>query len=92
MAVRSVWSPRERVGERHQVPEVRLASGPCHRAERTAMSPEPRGASDLTVRRAIERYLRRRQSDSTDSSVESWMYRLKLFREWCDSLDIKRVD
>ena len=80
------------MGERHQVPEVRLAPGPCHRAGRTAMSPQPRGASDLTVRRAIERYLRRRQSDSTDSSVEAWKYRLKLFREWCDSLDIKRVD
>ena len=55
------------------------------------MSRGARDPSDLSIRKAVERYLRRRRSDSTDSSVEAWKYRLKLFREWCDGIDLKRV-
>lgn len=40
---------------------------------------------------AVERYLKRRQSDSTESSVYAWKYRLKLFVEWCEEMDIEVV-
>nr|WP_241988342.1 site-specific integrase [Halorubrum sp. SP3] len=55
------------------------------------MSRERQEPSEMFIRRAIQRYLRRRRSDSTDSSVEAWKYRLKLFREWCYGIDLKRV-
>lgn len=45
----------------------------------------------LSPRAAVERYLRRRRSDAADSSVYAWRYRLKLFVEWCESLDIQAV-
>jgi len=48
-------------------------------------------AGDLRPGEAVERYLRRRRSDSTESSVHGWSYRLKLFVEWCDSVGIERV-
>lgn len=50
--------------------------------------PEPR---DLTPREARDRYLRRRKSDSTEQSVSSWFYRLKLFAEWCEEIGIERI-
>jgi len=50
-----------------------------------------RSPSDLSIRKAVERYLRRRQSDSTESSVEAWKYRLKLFTDWTDDVGIERV-
>jgi len=46
---------------------------------------------DLTPLETRDRYLRRRQSDATDSSVDAWKYRLKLFVEWCDDVGIERV-
>ncbi len=45
----------------------------------------------MTVRKAVERYLRRRRSDATESSVKSWKYRLKLFVEWCEGIGVDRV-
>ncbi|WP_128905899.1 tyrosine-type recombinase/integrase [Halorubrum amylolyticum] len=46
---------------------------------------------DLHPREAVTRYLRRRRSDSTDASVKSWKYRLKLFVEWCQGVGIDRI-
>ena len=50
--------------------------------------PDP---SDMSVRKAVERYLRRRRSDATDASVKSWKYRLKLFTEWCEGVGVDAV-
>jgi len=40
---------------------------------------------------AVQRYLRRRRPDSTDSSIEGWYYRLKLWSEWCEEVGIEQV-
>ena len=50
--------------------------------------PDP---SNLSVRRAVERYLRRRRADATESSVKAWKYRLKLFTEWTEGIGIEAV-
>ena len=50
-----------------------------------------RNPGDLAPREAVTRYLRRRRSDSTDASVKSWKYRLKLFVEWCEGIGIESV-
>ena len=55
------------------------------------MSRDSREPSALSVREAIERYLRRRRADSTESSVKAWKYRLKLFREWTEEVQIESV-
>lgn len=44
------------------------------------------------VREAVERYLRSRRVDASDSSISTWRYRLKLFAEWCDTQGIATVD
>ena len=54
--------------------------------ERRRTEPE-----DLSPREAVHRYIRRRRSDATDQSVESWWYRLKLFVEWCEDIGIETV-
>lgn len=46
-----------------------------------------RDPESLSIDKAIERYLRRRQSDATESSVKSFRYRLKIFRDWCSEID-----
>ncbi len=45
----------------------------------------------MSVRKAVERYLRRRRADATDSSVKAWKYRLKLFVEWCEGVGIEEI-
>ncbi|TKX47998.1 site-specific integrase, partial [Halorubrum sp. ASP121] len=50
-----------------------------------------RDPGDLHPREAVTHYLRRRRSDSTDASVKSWKYRLKLFVEWCQGIGVERV-
>lgn len=50
--------------------------------------PDP---EELSPREAADRYLRRRRSDSTEKSVHGWEYRLKLFVEWCEGVDILAV-
>jgi len=47
--------------------------------------------SDLRLREAVRRYLRRRSPDSTESSLHGWEYRLKLWVEWCESVGIESV-
>ena len=47
--------------------------------------------ADMSVRKAAERYLRRREADATEASVKSWKYRLKLFVEWCEGIGLERV-
>jgi len=46
---------------------------------------------EMSPREARDRYLRRRRTDATDSSVQSWRYRLKIFVEWCEGVGIERV-
>jgi len=50
--------------------------------------PDP---SDLSIRDAIDRYLRNRRADATDASIESWGYRLKIFAEWFESVGLETV-
>jgi len=50
--------------------------------------PDP---SDWNPREAAERYLRRRDADATEKSINGWRYRLKLFADWCDSVGIETV-
>jgi len=50
--------------------------------------PDP---SDLGLREAVERYLRNRRADSTEASIRTWKYRLKLFVEWAESVGIETV-
>jgi len=54
----------------------------------TDRRPDP---EDLTPREALERYLRRRQSESTDKTVKGIRYRMKLFVEWCQVIGIDRI-
>lgn len=56
------------------------------------MSDRDRDPGSLSPREAVERYLRRRQADATDASVQSWKYRLKLFVEWVEGIGLDRVD
>jgi len=56
------------------------------------MSRDARDPSELSVGDGIARYLRRRRADSTESSVEAWKYRLKLFREWAEEAKIESVN
>lgn len=55
------------------------------------MSRDRPDAEEMPVRDAAQRYLRRRRSDATESSVRSWKYRLKLFVEWCEGVGIGTV-
>lgn len=50
--------------------------------------PDP---GSLSPREAVRRYLRRRSSDATDQSVDSFWYRLKLFVEWCEGVGLATV-
>jgi len=45
----------------------------------------------LSPNEAVQRYLRRRSSDSTEASVYSWWYRLKLWIAWCENIGIDNV-
>lgn len=45
----------------------------------------------MAPREAAQRYLRRRDADATDKSIEGWRYRLKLFVEWCESVGLTEV-
>jgi len=46
---------------------------------------------DLSPRDAVRRYIRRRAPDSTESSLEAWKDRLRLWTQWCDSVGIETV-
>jgi len=50
-----------------------------------------RDPSEMRPRDAARRYLRRRSADSTEKSVHGWEYRLKLFVEWCEGVNIQTV-
>ncbi|MFB6103334.1 MAG: tyrosine-type recombinase/integrase [Haloplanus sp.] len=56
------------------------------------MGGRDRDPADLTPRKAVERYLRRRRADATPKSVKSWRYRLKLFVEWIEGIGLEHVD
>ncbi|QSG06446.1 tyrosine-type recombinase/integrase [Halapricum desulfuricans] len=55
------------------------------------MTRRRRDPRQLAPADAVERYLRRRRSDSTEKSVHGWEYRLKLFVEWCDAVGLDEV-
>lgn len=55
------------------------------------MTDRRRDPSSLSPRDARDKYLSRRQTDSTEESLDGWYYRLKLFVEWCDSIGIETV-
>jgi len=46
---------------------------------------------EMSVRKAAQRYLRRRRADATEATVKSWKYRLKLFVEWCEGIGLDHV-
>jgi len=45
----------------------------------------------MSPRQSKERYLRRRRADRTESSIQSYHGRLKLFVEWCEAVGITEV-
>ena len=84
---------RQPVRERLPLPELRVVLRPVARhCDPGAMSRDARDPSELSVGDGIARYLRRRRADSTESSVEAWKYRLKLFREWAEEAQIESVN
>lgn len=52
------------------------------------MSDEPRA---LSPRDAVERYLRKRRTDSTERTLKSYAARLERFLEWCEANEIERM-
>jgi site-specific recombinase XerD len=57
------------------------------------MTGERRGRdpTEISIRDATSRYLRRRRADATDASIKAWKYRLKLFYEWAEGIGIARA-
>ncbi|WP_411964524.1 tyrosine-type recombinase/integrase [Haloferax sp. YSMS24] len=55
------------------------------------MTERRRDPGALKPREAASRYLRRRRADSTDASVDSWKYRLRLFVQWAEGIGIETV-
>jgi len=51
----------------------------------------PSDPADLSTEDAIDRFLRKRTTDSTDRTLRSYRSRLSQFEEWCDRNEIKRV-
>lgn len=49
-------------------------------------------APDLTPEEAKERWLNKRSVDSSDSTIETYRYRLKLFVEWCEENEFTKLD
>jgi site-specific recombinase XerD len=47
--------------------------------------------TELSPREAKERYLDRRRPETTEESMKTYHYRLKLFVEWCQAEGIDRV-
>jgi len=46
----------------------------------------------ITPRSAVDRFLQRRRTDSTDETVKSYRYRLKQFVEWAESAKILNMN
>lgn len=57
-----------------------------------SQSPPTGPPADLSPRDAWQRYLERRRSESTEHSLKTYEYRLKLFVEWCEEKGLDRVD
>ncbi|ADE04781.1 MULTISPECIES: tyrosine-type recombinase/integrase [Haloferax] len=49
------------------------------------------GPSELKPREAVRRYLDRRGTELSESSIKTYRYRLKLWVEWCEDQNIERV-
>lgn len=54
-------------------------------------SSAPSDPSDLTVSQAIERFIRKRKTDSTDRTLRSYRSRLTQFENWCERNGIEHV-
>lgn len=50
------------------------------------------GPGDLSVGEAVDRFIRKRQTDATDRTIRSYKSRLKPFVEYCETVGIDRVD
>lgn len=50
-----------------------------------------RETPDLSPEQAVERFLNRRETDSTDRTLRSYEARLTPFAEWCEDREIDRV-
>ncbi|MBO4248409.1 site-specific integrase [Halomicrobium sp. IBSBa] len=50
------------------------------------------GPDDLPVDRAVDRFLRKRQTDSTDRTLRSYESRLQPFIEWCEANEIETLN
>jgi site-specific recombinase XerD len=50
------------------------------------------GPPEMSPREARDRYLNHRRTDATESSVQSWYYRLKRFVEWAEEERIESMD
>lgn len=56
------------------------------------MPRERQNPGALSPREAWQRYMDRRRSESTERTMETFYYRLKVFVEWCEQQGIDRVD
>lgn len=55
------------------------------------VSSPPSDPSDLTVQDAIDRFMRKRQTDAADRTLRSYRSRLSQFEDWCERAGIERV-
>jgi site-specific recombinase XerD len=53
--------------------------------------PGSRGPPDLSPQQLVDRWLDKRRSDSSEQTISTYYYRLKLFVEWCQSEGIDRA-
>jgi site-specific recombinase XerD len=51
----------------------------------------PEDPADLSIEQAVDRFLKRRQTDSTDRTLRSYESRLERFIEWCDASGIETL-
>lgn len=57
----------------------------------SSMSGTPRSPEDMQPRQAVERFLRKRQTDATDRTLRSYTARLEIFADWCEERGIGRL-
>lgn len=53
--------------------------------------PTPNDPSELSVSQAVDRFIRKRQTDSTERTLRSYRSRLRQFEQWCDEHNIAWV-
>lgn len=55
------------------------------------MSGTPHSPEEMSPREAVQRFIRKRKTDSTDRTLHSYRARLKLFADWCAEQGIESI-